>query len=115
MQAESDAPGTARVTLRFDERITQAYGGIHGGALLSLADAVINVALVTTFEGLEETATVELTMHFMAPAKKGSVVAEGRLTRRGRRLSFAEAVLRSDGVEIARATGICSIRAARSP
>ena len=111
MQAESYAPGTARVTLRFDERLTQVYGKIHGGALLSLADAAINVALATTFELGEVNATVELSMHFMAPAGKTSVVADGKLTHRGSRLAFAECLLLSDGVPIARAHGICHVRA----
>lgn len=112
MQAESDHPGTARVTLRFDERLTQVYGGIHGGALLSLADAAINVALATTFELGEVNATVELSMQFMAPAGKSSVVAQGRLTHRSSRLAFAECVLLSDGAPIARAQGICHVRGA---
>ena len=110
MQAESDRPATARVTLRFDERLLQIYGGIHGGALLSLADAAINVALATTFERGEVNATVELSMQFLAAAGRGSVVAEGTLTRRGKRLAFGECVLRADGVLIARAQGICHVR-----
>jgi uncharacterized protein (TIGR00369 family) len=109
MEAASDAPGTARVTLRFDERLTQIYGGIHGGALLSLADAAINVALATTFEHGETNATVELGMHFLAPAPRADVEARATLTRRGGRLAFGECVLLAEGAEIARGRGICRV------
>ena len=73
--AASDAPGTATVKLPFDEKLTQLYGGTHGGALLSLADAAISIALATTFEGEERTATVEISMHFMAKAGKDDIEA----------------------------------------
>jgi uncharacterized protein (TIGR00369 family) len=109
MTASSDAPGRSRVVLPFREALTQTYGGVHGGALLSLADAALNIALATTFENDETTATVDISMSFLAPAGRRDVEAEGVLTRRGRRLVFAECVLRAGGEEIARAKGICYV------
>jgi acyl-coenzyme A thioesterase PaaI-like protein len=41
--ATSEAPGTAKVVLPYKDSLTQLYGGVHGGALLSLADSASNV------------------------------------------------------------------------
>lgn len=109
MVAASDRPGEARVTLPWSDRILQVYGNIHGGALLSIADAAINIALATTFEGDERTATVALSMQFLAPAGRHDVVAMATVTRRGGRLGFGECVLRADGRDIARAHGTCYV------
>jgi acyl-CoA thioesterase len=111
--ASSDGPGRARVSLPFRETLTQIYGGVHGGALLSLADSAINVALATTFADGERTATVEIAMHFMAPAGPHDVVATASVTHRGSRLAFGECLLEAAGRPIARATGICHVSMAR--
>ena len=109
LHAESGAPGTARVTLPFREDLTQLYGDIHGGGLLSLADAAMSIALATTFGGDERTATVDLSMQFLQPAGRRDVVAEASIVRRGRRLAFVECSLRAGDEEIARGRGIFRI------
>ena len=106
MSATSQAPGRSRVVLPFRDELTQLYGGVHGGALLSLADAALSIALATTFEGDETTATVDVSMSFLAPVGRRDVEAEGALTRRGRTMAFAECVLRAGADEVARAKGI---------
>jgi uncharacterized protein (TIGR00369 family) len=109
MVAASDAPGRSRVTLPFRDDLAQLYGGIHGGALLALADSAINVALATTFEADEMTGTVDIAMSFIAPAGRRDVVAEGVLLRRGNRLAFAECTLRAGDELVARAQGTCYV------
>lgn len=107
MSASCDSPGTARILLPFREELVQLYGGVHGGALLSLADAAINLAVATTFESNETTATVDVSMSFLAPAGRRDVEARGSVIRRGRRLAFGECVLLAGGEQIARAKGVC--------
>lgn len=106
MTATCQAPGRSRVVLPFREELVQLYGGVHGGALLSLADAAINVALCTTFEGDETTATVDVSLSFLAKVGRRDVEAEGVLVRRGRRVAFAECVLHAGGEEVARGKGV---------
>ncbi len=109
MTARSDATGTSIVTLRFSPEITQLYGGIHGGALMSLADAAISIAVATTTAEGEVVATVDLAVQFLAPAGVEDVVASGTVTRRGRRLAFGRATLVAGGTEIAVAQGIWNV------
>jgi acyl-CoA thioesterase len=107
--ASSDAPGTARVRLPFKPELTQLYGGIHGGALLSLADSAMSIAVATTFEAGEKTATVDLSLQFLAPAPLAEIAADAIVIRRGRSLAFAECSLRAGDQEIARGRGIFKI------
>jgi uncharacterized protein (TIGR00369 family) len=106
MRASSDAPGRARVTMAFRAELAQLYGAVHGGAILSVADAAMNLALATTLAEDETTATVDLSMSFVAPVGARDVEARASLTKRGRRVSFAECVVSAGGEEIARAKGV---------
>jgi uncharacterized protein (TIGR00369 family) len=110
MHAESSAPGSSRITLAYSERLLQMYGGIHGGALLSVADAALMVACFTALDEGFGLGTIEISMHFLAPAGAHHVIAEGKVTRRGKTLAFSECVLQSNGRDIARAQGIAAIR-----
>jgi uncharacterized protein (TIGR00369 family) len=109
MQAQSDAPGTARVALPFDEKLTQLYGSIHGGVVLTLADAAICVAMATLLDETESVATVQLSLSFLAPAARSDLVADGTVTRRGQRLGFGECVIRAGDREVARGHAVCRV------
>ncbi len=109
MIAECDAPGTSRVKLPYSERLLQLYGGIHGGALMSLADAALNIAAYTELAEGHGLGTVEISMQFLAPAGQNDVVAEGKITRLGKTLAFTECTLSAGGRAIARAQGISYI------
>lgn len=109
LEASSDRSGTAKVRVRFDERLTSRYGGLHGGALMVVADAAVNVALATTFLEDEETKTVDLALQFWAPAGRSDVTAEASVAHRAGRLGFGECVLSAGGRAIARAHGVCHL------
>ena len=109
MVASSDGPGRARVDLPFKDELTQSYGNIHGGALLSIADSAINLAIASPFTGDETLATVDLSLAFIARAGKRDLVAEASIIRRGKHVAFAECVVRAGGEEVARARGTCYV------
>jgi uncharacterized protein (TIGR00369 family) len=109
MIASSERAGQSRVVLPFRDELVQLYGGIHGGALLSLADSAINVALATTFDADELTATVDVAMAFLAPAGRRDLEAEGSVVRRGNRIAFAECAIHAGGELVARAQGTCYV------
>jgi uncharacterized protein (TIGR00369 family) len=106
MVPSSEAPGTARVSMPFRSELVQLYGAVHGGAILSVADAAVNLALATTLDEDESTSTIDLSLSFIAPPGARDVEAHGTLTKRGRRVSFAECVVTAGGEEIARAKAV---------
>ena len=105
MHASSERAGEARVVLPFRDELVQQYGGVHGGALLAIADSAINVALATTFEADEVTATIDIAMSFLAPAGQRDLEARASIVRRGRRITFVECTIFAADEAVARVHG----------
>lgn len=81
-----------------------AFGGTHGGALMTLLDVTMATAArsVQRDMGL---VTIEMKTSFMQPAR-GAVTGQGRLMHRSASMAFTEAtVFDRDGQACAHATG----------
>ncbi len=73
---------------------------IHGGAIATLADeSLASVAFTAANEG-ETTATVDLKVDFLRPARPGRLLARATLRHRTRRLAFCEATVEQESGEI---------------
>jgi len=105
MRADSQARGTASLTLPFSEKLTQRYAGIHGGALMSLTDSSIAIAIATTVDADQAVATVDLAVQFLEPAGQNDLVARAKVTRRGGRLAFGECEIFAGDRRVARGHG----------
>ena len=100
-------PDSGRIRLRFQARpeFCNPTGTIQGGFLAAMLDDVMGTALATTFDRGEFSPTLELRVSFLEPARPGPLLAEGRVTRRGRNIAFLEGSLwREDGSLIATGT-----------
>lgn len=81
--------GLARVRLTLRPDLQNSRGIMHGGALGALVDSAGGLAVLTT--GVDGSIpTVEYSLNFLAPVEGGTVTAEGRLLRRGRRIAVSE-------------------------
>jgi len=81
--------GLARVRLTLRPDLQNSRGIMHGGALGALVDSTGGLAVLTT--GADgPIPTVEYSLNFLAPVEGGTVTAEGRLLRRGRRIAVSE-------------------------
>jgi uncharacterized protein (TIGR00369 family) len=99
--------GDGVVRLRLDPRseLTNSWGSVHGGVLMTLLDVALASAGRSLDENCNGALTVEMKVNFIAAAQ-GSVLGEGRAQRAGRSLIFSEGELRSeDGTLLAKATG----------
>lgn len=78
-------------------------GVVHGGVLATLLDGAIGLALRTKIGADETHVTLELTVHYLSPARDGVIVARGKAVQGGKRTSYGEAeLLTEDGRLIAR-------------
>ena len=74
-----------RARIAFEERLCTAGGILHGGALMSLADAAgAYCAFLNLPEGSTGTATIESKTNFFRAVRDGHVVATSRPLHRGR-------------------------------
>jgi uncharacterized protein (TIGR00369 family) len=87
----------ARLVMPVREELYQFQGAVHGGAIYSLGDAAVAIALLTVAESGEQVVTIEGKLNFLAPVREGQLVAEGRIVHRGRRIALGEADVLLDG------------------
>jgi uncharacterized protein (TIGR00369 family) len=88
-------------------------GTIHGGLLCTLLDSVTACAVHSTLPAGTAYSTLEIKVSYLRSASAGvELIAVGRVTRRGRRVSFADGEIRDpQGRLVATATATCLIEA----
>lgn len=80
-------------------------GFIQGGILTAMLDDTMGPAVFVKTDGRLYTATITMTVNFLAPARVGPIVGEANVTQIGRTIAFVAASLTSeDGVVLATAT-----------
>jgi uncharacterized protein (TIGR00369 family) len=100
-------PEEGWIRIGFDGRAAfcNPAGFIQGGILSAMLDDTMGPAVFVMTEGRLYTATVSMTVNFIAPAEPGPMVGEARVTQLGRTIAFMEGRLnRADGALIATAT-----------
>ncbi len=92
---EHDQVGEGRATLSCLFRVKLAQGGgvMHGGALTTLADTAVAMAIKSLLPAGTIFATTELTMRFLAPVREGRVRAEATVTGPEGRTFFGAATI----------------------
>jgi 1,4-dihydroxy-2-naphthoyl-CoA hydrolase len=100
------APEEVRARLPFQERLCTAGGILHGGALMSLADAAgAYCAFLNLPDGSTGTATIESKTNFFRAVRDGHVDATSRPLHRGRTTIVVETDLHdAAGKHVARVT-----------
>ena len=87
-------PG-AVLRLPFSERLCRSGGTVSGQALLAFADTAMVIANLAANRGYRPMTTVDQTTHFMRAVMSSDVLADARVVRRGRTMSFGRVTLLS--------------------
>jgi len=91
------SPAEVRSRLAWDEQKCTAGGMMHGGALMSLADAAGGLcAFLNLPETARATATIESKTNFFAQLAAGHVHGVSRVLHKGRRTIVVDTELRDD-------------------
>jgi uncharacterized protein (TIGR00369 family) len=100
-----------RAELDWDERRTTTGGGLHGGALMGLADSAGAVCAVLNLPaGSTGTSTVESTSYFVRAVRSGTATAVSRPLHVGRSTIVVETdVLDDDGRRCLRTTQVQAV------
>ena len=105
---EAFDPQLTRTRLPYRQDLTNSRGDVHGGTLMSALDFTLSAAARAN-EPQAGMATIDMTTHFLLPARS-EVVIEARCLRMGRSMAFCEGkVLDLDGQLLATATGTFKI------
>ncbi len=84
------------VSLNVTENLKQIYGTVHGGALASLLDSVIAVAIHQQLDVDEGCSTVEMKLNYLRPVSEGRLMAEGRVIQKGRKIAVGQGEIRDE-------------------
>lgn len=80
-------------------------GFIQGGILSAMLDDTMGPAVFVMTEGRLYTATISMTVNFLAPARPGPIVGEADVTQLGKTVAFVAArLMAADGTVLATAT-----------
>lgn len=80
-------------------------GFIQGGIQAAMLDDTLGPAVWIATQGRLYTATIDMNVSFLAPAKPGMLIGEGQVIQLGKTVGFLEGRLRDmDGNILARAT-----------
>ena len=103
--------GRAKLLFRANEEHLNDGGIVHGGAIATLADCAMGSALASTLDDGEQPVTVEAKINYLEPGERGTLVAEARVRRKGKRFTVLEAEVtqQSSGEHVAYATATFTI------
>jgi len=91
----SDWQPGAVLRMPFSERLCRNGGVISGQALMAFADTAMVIANLAANRGYRMMTTVDQTTHFMRAAAASDVLADARVVRLGRTMSFGRVTLSS--------------------
>lgn len=109
---ETAQEGRAVLSMPFTVRLSQGGGVAHGGALTTLADTAVAMAIKSLLAEGTIFATTELTTRFLAPLREGKMTATARVAGPEGRTFRGEAVVADEeGREVVHFQ--CTFRIAR--
>ena len=86
IELEDISSGCATLVLKVRKELTQNHGVVHGGAIASLIDTATAFAIISVLLPGEKVTTVDLTINYLRPARRGRLKAIAKVVRAGRRL-----------------------------
>ena len=99
MQIVETRDGRATLTMPFLLQFAQGAALMHGGALLSLADTAMVMAIKSVLEPHTHFATVHISADYLKPVSQGVVTASARVTDWSGRKISGEARVSDDSDE----------------
>ncbi len=96
IEVDSVEPGHAVLSMKLRDDLMRNNGIAHGGAIATLIDSAMAIAIMAMLEENERTVTVDLTIHYLRPISEGTARASARVVRAGRRVITVSAELFDD-------------------
>ena len=103
--------GTAKLSLPIEKHLTNSLGTVHGGVIMSLLDVALCTAARTLHPESIGVVTIDLSTSFIGGGSGEKLLAEARVLKDARSMSFVEAEARNaDGSLVAKAIATVRVR-----
>src|SRR5262249_17706467 len=86
LRLDAVEPGLATMSFQVRDELLQNNGVVHGGAIATLIDSTAAFAIIPLLEEEETTTTVDLTISYVRPLRKGMAQATAKVLRKGSRV-----------------------------
>jgi uncharacterized protein (TIGR00369 family) len=101
---ETLGKGAAQLSLPVEAHLTNSLGTVHGGVIMSLLDVALCTAARTLHPESVGVITINLSTTFIGAGSGAKLVADARVLKDGRSMSFVEAEAKNaDGSLVAKA------------
>ncbi len=104
---EAAEGGSARLSMPFRLCLANGGGVMHGGALVTLADTAVAMAIKSVLPPGTNFATTQMETRFLAPVKAGTVVARARVRGPEGRSFYGTAELHDNSGTLVAQFGCC--------
>jgi len=93
IEVDSVEPGHAVLSMKLRDDLMRNNAIAHGGAIATLIDSSMAIAIMALLADDERTVTVDLTIHYLRPLSEGTVRSSARVVRAGRKVITVSAEL----------------------
>ena len=103
------ADGWIKIAFEGRPEFCNPAGSIQGGFLAAMLDDTMGPAVFAHTNGALYTATIDLSVHYLAPARPGPIIGEAQVVQLGKSVGFVDArLIDRDGMWLAK--GAASVR-----
>jgi acyl-CoA thioesterase len=103
--------GESKIQMPFKHGLTHPYGIVHGGAIASLADSSVAIALISLVEPKDRIATIEFKINYFVPVSKGRLEAHAKIIHKGSKTAVGDVEVKNEkGKLVAKVMATYSIR-----
>jgi acyl-CoA thioesterase len=111
MRVKDIKGGKSRIEMRFRQDLTHPYGIAHGGAIASLADSAVAMALIDLVDPKDRIATIEFKINFLASVDEGELAAHAKIIHKGSKTAVGDVeVFNESGKLVAKLVATYSIQ-----
>ena len=111
IQTDELGKGSAKLSVPITTELTNSLGTAHGGVIMSLLDVALCTAARTLHPDSIGVITIDLSTSFIGGASGNRLIADARVLKDGRSMSFVEAEAKNeDGSLVAKAIATVRVR-----
>ena len=111
MEVKEIKEGESRIEMPFKQDLTHPYGIAHGGAIASLADSAVAMALIDLVDPRDRITTIEFKINFFASVDKGELEAHAKIIHKGSKTAVGDVeVVNEKGKLVAKLVATYSIK-----
>ena len=112
---ETLGEGSARLSLPVEPHLTNSFGTVHGGVIMSLLDVALCTAARTLHPQSTGVVTIDLSTSFIGAGGGAKLYADARVLKDGKTMTFVEAEAKNeDGSLVAKAIATVRVRHAKT-